>query len=264
MNGSNKKVPGANKLTAITRNVSDEIRRCALTFFDRKPIDSSLATAQHQHYKQSLTELGVQVIALPALPDFPDGVFVEDTAVVADEIAVITTMGVSSRKGEQETVAARLADFRTIVRLEPPAALEGGDVMRIGRTLYAGLSTRTNKEAVYSLQRILAPYDYKIVPVAMDNCLHLKTGCTFVGRNSILINTDCISAKEFHDFELIELPKEEPWAGNSLLIKDTLLYSSAFPRTQQLLEKKGIQVKTIDIGELQKAEAGLTCMSIIF
>lgn len=211
-----------------------------------------------------MNALGVRVISLPAEPDFPDAVFVEDPAVVVDEVTVITTMGCDTRRREVESLAGVLSSFRPLKYLKDPAKLEGGDVMRVGRTLYVGLSTRTNHEGIAQLATLLTPYDYDVRAVVAKSCLHLKTGCTFLGRDTILINPEWVDKSAFEDFDLIEVPASEPWGANALTIGDVTLLPSSFSNTRALLEQRGFNVQSIDISELLKAEAGLTCMSIIF
>src|SRR6185312_9672399 len=139
-------------LIAITREVSASLAQCELTWLDRQPMDIEKARAEHHAYEQCLRDLGVRVISLPALDEHPDAVFVEDPAIVLDEVAVITTMGAESRRGERETLAAAISAFRPLIRMRDPAKLEGGDVMRVGRRLFAGLSARTDAAGVEQLR----------------------------------------------------------------------------------------------------------------
>lgn len=251
-------------LKAITRQVSPRINECELSFHQRHPIDVAKASAQHRAYQQCLHELGARVISLPAEPDLPDCVFVEDPAVVVDEIAVISIMGAASRRPEADSLAAALADYRDLAFLRKPATLDGGDVMRAGRTLFVGVSGRTNREAVTQLSEILRPFDYQVNPVEVTGCLHFKSACSYIGRNTVLLNRDWINAEELRQFEWIDVPAEEPNAANALLVNDTVVLPLSFPRTRALLERRGLRTQTIDVSELQKAESGVTCMSLIF
>jgi dimethylargininase len=221
------------------------------------------AAGQHRLYEQKLVQLGVRVHSLPAQTDLPDSVFVEDPAVVFDECAVMT-LGIESRRKESESLARFLADFRTLEFLREPAMLEGGDVMRVGRTLYAGDSVRTNEAGRAQLRQIISPFDYEVRAVKVHGCLHLKTGCSYLGRGVMLANSAWVDAAQFADFELLEVPQAEPWAANALVINETVLLPEGFPQTRALIERRGFHVETIDVSELMKAEAGLTCMSIIF
>lgn len=251
-------------LNAITRAVGQCLGDCELSFLSRQEIDVAKAAEQHAAYERRLAEMGVRVHALPAEADLPDCVFVEDPAVVVDELAVMTTMGIASRRGEVKSLARVLSGFRGLEFLRAPASLEGGDVMRVGRTLYAGLSRRTNEEGQRQLAEILSPYDYDVRPVRVTGCLHLKTGCSYLGRGVVLINSEWVDASQLKDFELLEVPSAEPWAANALVIGETVLLPEGFPQTQALIEGRGFRVETLDVSELMKAEAGLTCMSIIF
>ena len=251
-------------LIAITRPVSPSINSCELTFHDKEPIDVSRAAAQHTAYEACLRELGVHVISLAAEPDLPDSVFVEDAAVVVDEMAVIPVMGAASRRPETAGVAAALAAYRPLKFLEPPATLDGGDVMRIGRSLFVGASSRTNAAGIAQLRAALAPLRYEVKAVGISRCLHVKSGCSYVGRNSILVNREWVDVTQFAGFELIDVPAEEPGASNALLIEDTVIVPSAFPQTIAMLEARGFGVRPMDVSEFQKAEGGVTCKSLIF
>jgi dimethylargininase len=251
-------------LIAITRPVSPSINRCELTFHDKEQIDVSKAAAQHAAYEACLRQLGVRVVSLSVEPDLPDSVFVEDAAVVVDEAAVIPVMGAASRRPETAGIAAALATYRPLKFLESPATLDGGDVMRIGRSLFVGASSRTNADAIAQLRAALGPFRYEVNAVEVKHCLHLKSGCSYVGRNSILVNREWVDVTQFAGFELIDVPAEEPGASNALLIEDTVIVPSAFPRTIAMLEVRGFGVRPIDVSELQKAEGGVTCKSIIF
>jgi dimethylargininase len=251
-------------LTALTRAVSPTIGDCQLTYITRQPIDFDKAEQQHRMYELYLSDLGLTVVSLAAEAAHPDAVFVEDAAVVVDEVAAITNMGSDKRRSETESLVSTLSQYRKLSFLKEPAVLDGGDVLRIGRTFYAGISSRTNEEGVAQLRQILSPYGYEVKGVKVKGCLHLKTGCTFIGNNTILANPSWVDANQFPGFEILEVPASEPWAANSLLIRDTILFPLGFPQTTEMLREKGFNLKLVDISELMKAEAGLTCMSLIF
>jgi dimethylargininase len=251
-------------LTAITREVSASINECELSFHARQPIDVAKAIAQHKAYQDCLTELGVRVVSLPAEPDLPDAVFVEDVAVVVDEIAVIPVMGAPSRRPEARSLADALSRYRPIKFLVEPATLDGGDVLRIGRRVFAGLSQRTNGEAFSQLRDVLRAFDYQVQPVEVRSCLHLKSACSYIGNDTVLINRSWTDAERFCGFQLLEVPDEEPGAANALLIEDVVVIPASFPKTRAFLEERGFRVQTIDLSELQKAEAGVTCGSLVF
>lgn len=251
-------------LTAITRQVSSSINDCELSFHERQPIDVAKAIAQHEAYEECLRQLGARVVSLAAEPGFPDAVFVEDTAIVVDEVAVIPVMGAASRRPEAESLARALSVYRPLEFMQSPATLDGGDVMRIGRRVFVGASSRTNAEGISQLRAALAPFDYEVTAVDVRQCLHLKSGCSFIGRNSILVNRELVDVTRLAGFELIDVPASEPRSANVLLIEDVIIVPSAFPQTIALLEARGFIVKAIDVSEFQKAEGGVTCKSIIF
>jgi len=251
-------------LTAITRAVSPDLADCELTFLARREIDVAKAIEQHRGYEECLARLGVRVTRLPAEPGLPDSVFVEDTAIVLDELAVITRPGATSRQAETESIADALSEFRPLKFIQPPATIEGGDVMRVGRALFVGLSARTNSEGVSQLREIVGPYGYRVETIETTGCLHLKTGCAYLGDQTILANRNWINVQPLAGFDLINAPEDEPWAANTLTIGDTVLTPSGFPRTRALIEERGFKTQAVDISELRKAEAGLTCLSLIF
>jgi dimethylargininase len=252
------------QLMAITRPVSPSINNCALSFHARHPIDVAKATAQHKAYQDCLTALGVQVVSLAAEPDLPDAVFVEDPAVITDEVAIISIMGAPSRRPEAHSLAVALSRYRPIKQLVGPATLEGGDVIRVGRSVFVGLSQRTNRAGFSQLRDILGAYNYQVQSVDVGRCLHLKSACSYIGNNSILINRSLVDPAQFRGFELIDVAEEEPAGANALLVRDVVIIPASFPKTHALLERRGFCVRTIDLSELQKAEAGVTCTSLIF
>jgi dimethylargininase len=259
-------------LTAITRQVSPSINRCELTFHAKQPIDVEKAISQHEAYEECLGQVGARVVSLPAEPSLPDAVFVEDAAIVVDEVAVIPIMGAASRRHETESLALALSVYRPLKFMQSPATLDGGDVMRIGRRMFVGASSRTNAEGIAQLRAALAPFDYEVTAVDVRQCLHLKSGCSYVGRNSILVNREWVDVTRLGGFELIDVPLSEPSAANALVIEsmnesmnaDVVIVPRAFPQTIALLEARGFIVKAIDVSEFQKAEGGVTCKSIIF
>jgi dimethylargininase len=251
-------------LTAIVREVSSSINDCELSFHARQPIDVARAIAQHKAYQDCLAELGVRIVSLPAEPGLPDAVFVEDPAVVVNEVAIISNLGAPSRRPETISLANVLSRYRPLNYLAEPATLDGGDVLRIGRSVFVGLSRRTNRDGIDQLGDLLGSYDYQVQPVEVRGCLHLKSACSYIGNDTVLVNRSWIEAERFRGFELLEVPEEESAAANALLLNDVVIIPASFPKTRALLEKRGFRVRTIDVSELQKAEAGVTCTSLIF
>ena len=251
-------------LTAIAREISPAIARCALTHIERQPIDYELACAQHRAYVQCLNHLGCEVVTLPAEPDLPDSVFVEDAAIVLDEVAIITRPGHEMRRSETPSIEEALQPYRPIERIDAPATLDGGDVLIVGRTIYVGLSQRTNEAGLADLHRILAPHGYTIRGLPIDACLHLKSACTHVGRKTLLINRQWVDAGAFAGLDLLDINEDEPDAANALPIGDAIVYPAAFTKTRRCLEDKGFKVVPVDLSELAKAEGAVTCCSLIF
>ena len=251
-------------LIALTRGVSPTLGDCELQELDRQPIDIAKAMEQHRRYERCLEELGARVLALPADARFPDGVFVEDPAIVLDEIAVMTRMGAESRRGEAESIAGALAEFRSLTRIHEPGTLEGGDVMRIGETLYVGASLRTNWEGIRQLREVAAPFGYQVIAVPVHGCLHLKSACCYLGDETIIANRAWIDASGLAGFRIIDVPEDEPRSANVLRVGDTLILPEAFPKTRKLLENSGYHVRTLDVSELAKAEGAVTCTCLLF
>jgi len=251
-------------LTAIVRAVSPAIIGCELSFVERTPIDFDLACRQHESYALALSRLGCRVLELPLQPVMPDSVFVEDVAVVVDEVAVMTRPGAASRRRESESVAEVLAQYRPLLLIEAPGTLEGGDVLRVGRTLYVGQSARTNAAGIEQLRQLLAPHGYSVVAVAMKDCLHLKSAVTLVADDTVLINPAWLDADAFASFRVIETAAGEEHAANTLRIGDGLVYPDCFPQTLARLRQAGIKVNTVDVSELQKAEGAVTCCCLVF
>jgi dimethylargininase len=251
-------------LTAITRAVSPAIVHCELTFVTRQPIDLAKAEAQHRAYQQLLEKCGARVISLSAEPALPDSMFVEDPAIVLPELAVILPLGTEARRAEAASIARALSKFRKLAYVELPGTVEGGDILRIGQRIFAGLSSRTNAEGIRQLAAILAPYGYEVLDVNVTGCLHLKSAVTYLGRNTLLANRAWFDTKPFSAFAWIDVAPRESHAANALAIHDSVIFPASFPRTRARIEQAGFHVDPLDISELQKAESGLTCSSLLF
>src|SRR6266436_4845919 len=251
-------------LTAITRAVSPAIVHCELSFIDRKPIDLAVAQEQHHAYETLLQKLGARLISLPAEPELPDSMFVEDPAIVLDELAVILPLGTETRRPEAASLAQALAKFRKLEYVSLPGNLEGGDVLRIGRKIFVGLTRRSNAEGIRQLAVILAPHNYEVISVPVTGCLHLKSAVTHLGRTTLLANRAWFDVAPFARHEWIDVDPAEPHAANALALGGTVIFPASFPRTHARLEAQGFHVTPIDISELQKAESGLTCSSLLF
>ncbi len=249
---------------AITRQVSPAIGDCELTHLARQPIDVARAQAQHRGYEACLAELGCQVCSLPAEPGLPDSVFVEDCAVVLDELAIITRPGADSRKPETDTIARALAPHRALRAIEAPGTVDGGDVLRLGKVIYVGLSSRSNQAAIDQMRAIAAPHGYIVTGAPLTDCLHLKSAVTQVSSRAVLLNPKWIDRALFAGMDIIETDPTEPYAANAIWIGDTVIYPASFPATLERLEARGIPSRVVDVSELQKAEGAVTCCSLIF
>lgn len=208
--------------------------------------------------------MGARVISLPEQPDLPDAVFVEDPLLVFDEIAIVTRPGAPSRRAECDSLAEAVAPFRGVRRISEPATLEGGDVMRIGRDVFVGLSSRTNAAGIDELTRVLTPFGYNVVSVEVRGCLHLKSACCSLGDGRILVNRAWLDTAALRAYELIGVSADEPAAANVLRIGDTVLMPARFPHTQAVVHGLGLAIRAIDISEMMKAEAAITCSSVLF
>jgi dimethylargininase len=248
---------------AITRKVSPAIARCELTHLEREPIDAGRAAAQHDEYEACLAGLGCELRRLPAEPDLPDSVFVEDCAVVLDEVAVITRPGAASRRPETASIAAALKPHRPLIQVREPATLDGGDVLVLGRTVYVGRSSRSDAAGIEQLAQLLAPFDYEVRSLPLRGCLHLKSAVTSVAPDAVLLNPAHVDGAAFGSMRRVEVDPAEPAGANALLVGETVIYPLAFPRTRERLESLGIRVVGVDVAELAKAEGAVTCCSLI-
>ena len=249
---------------ALTHVVSPEITRCELGHLTRQPIDLDRALAQHEAYCDLLRRHGLQVIELAGNRDCPDSTFIEDTAVVLDELAILASMGTASRRAEVASVEAELARYRPLARIGPPATLEGGDVLVVDRDVFVGHSLRTNRPGYESLRDLVAPHRYQVRLVPLGECLHLKSAVTALDRRTLLVNPDWLDCTCLDGYRLVAVAADEPGAANCLRLGETIYLPAAYPQTATILSQAGYTVETLDISELMKAEAGLTCSSLIF
>jgi len=260
---------GDHRPVALTRGVSSGFARCELTHLERRPIDLGRARAEHAAYVERLRELGCVVEEIPPVPDLPDCVFIEDTAVVVEELAVMTRPGARSRREELPAVEAALGSLaadRSLARIEAPGTLDGGDVLRVGRWVFVGRSERTNAAGREQLRRLLAPHGYTVAGVEVHGCLHLKTAVTALGPERLLVHrpwADVDQIGALSGFELLDVDPEEPFAANALLVGDVVVLPAAFPKTRRRLEARGVTVAPVEVSELAKAEGGVTCCSLL-
>ena len=250
-------------LIAFTRDVSPTIADCELTHLERVPIDVERARAEHAAYELALLAEGCDVRRIPSGPDQPDSVFIEDTAVVLEELAVITRPGAASRRAETIAVAEALQAYRPIVGIEPPGTLDGGDVLRVGRRIYVGVGARTNEAGVGQLRALTASHGYTVHAVRFTGALHLKTAVTLVSEDLLLVNPEWVDAAVFEGARTLGIDPREPFSANALLIGEGVLHGEQFPRTRQVLETAGVHVIPVPAAELAKAEGGVTCCNLL-
>ena len=250
-------------MIALTRAVPPSLAECELTHLEREPIDVGRAAQQHMQYEKALASLGCTVVHLPPTPDLPDSIFVEDTAVVLPELAVITRPGAKSRRPETETVAKALQRYRPVEEIQAPGTIDGGDVLVIGKHIFVGHSKRTNRQGILQLREITSPHGYRVHSIALTGCLHLKSAVTRIGADTVLVNPAWIDAALFSEFDVVEVDANEPFGANALRVGNSVIYPAAHSETKKRIEEKGIPVVTIEVSELAKAEAGVTCCSLL-
>ena len=250
--------------TALTKGVSPSIGQCELTHLERQPIDFEVALSQHKRYEQVLEDLGCRIERIGEEPDFPDSVFVEDIAIVLDELAIITRPGAISRRGERESVERALSPHRRLERIQAPAILDGGDVLVVGKDIYVGISSRSDSEAVDQVRAIVTDYGYDVGEVNVRGCLHLKSAVTALTEDTLIINPDWVVADHFPGRTCIQVDPSEPNAANVLRVGYTILFAASFPRTGNRLASAGFEVRPVEASELAKAEGALTCCSLLF
>lgn len=248
---------------ALTRQVSPRFAECELTFSERVPIDLSLAHVQHHAYTQTLRSLGCEVLELPALAEYPDSVFVEDAAFILPEAAVLTRPGASSRRGEVNFIAEALRPYCDLLWVHEPATVDGGDVLVLGRDIYIGLSTRSSVPALSQIHSLVSRFGYRVFLIPIRGCLHLKSAVTRISDDVLLLNPKWVDEEHFKTHRLIQVDPSEPHAGNILRLPEGYIYPSSYPKTKDLLEQIGLNIVTLDLSEIIKAEGAVTCCSLI-
>jgi dimethylargininase len=248
---------------AVMRGVPPTLADCELTFHERRPIDLDLAVAQHAAYGELLRSLGLEVVELPADPALPDCCFVEDVAVVLDEAALLTMPGAASRRGEIAAVETELGRFRPLERTRLPATLEGGDVLSVGRTLFVGRSPRTNEAGIARLASVAEPLGYRVLSVTVTGCLHLKSAVTALDDERLLANPRWVDMSAFVGKGVVAVDPDEPGAANVLRVGWLVIAHPGFPRTLDRIAALGYAVRPLDVSEFVKAEAALTCKSLL-
>ena len=248
---------------AIIRRPSTAMDQGERTHLDRVPIDHEIALAQHTAYGAALETAGLGVHVLPALDGFPDCSFVEDNALILPEIAIALYPGAASRVGEVLSIAAHFPDDRPVASIAAPARIDGGDILVVGKQIFVGLSARTTSGGVAALAAFVAPHGYSVSGVRLGDALHLKTAVTALSDDLLLHNPAWVDAALFPGFNAVAVAPDEPFAANILRLPDRILSQTAHPRTTAIVAAAGFAVETVDMSELAKAEAGLTCSSLI-
>ncbi len=246
---------------AVVRPVPDSYDRCVRTKVEK--IDVALARRQHAEYCEALQELGLDLIWIKGENALADSCFVEDTAVILGEKAVICNLSLKSRAKEVVEVAKVLKELKETHCIKPPAIIDGGDVLRIEDKVLIGLSARTNVQAIEQLRRILEDSNLEIVPVKIRNVLHLKSACTYLGANYVILSKGHFDTDTLRDFRKIVVPRGEEYAADCLAINGTVLMAKGYPKTRKLIEQEGFFVKELEVSEFHKGDGALTCLSII-
>ncbi len=251
-------------MLALTHLPSPDLALGQRTHLERLPIDNARAMRQHEAYRALLRECGCEVRLLEMNRLHPDGVFVEDTAVVLDEVAVLGSMGTPARRAEPAAIEPVLLEYREVRRIELPATLEGGDVLRVDRTLLVGRTGRTNSAGIEALAGHIRPYGYEVRAVPLRGCLHLKSACTALPDGRLLANPAWLDRETLPGFELVAVPRAEPDAANVLLVDGIVVMAAAHPQTADLVLRLGFEVRTAALSEFAKAEGAVTCLSLLF
>jgi dimethylargininase len=251
-------------LVAVTNVPSPLLHLGVRTFADEASLDHAMALRQHEQYRGALRQCGCRVVTLEVNRQFPDSVFVEDTALVLDEIAIMMSPGAASRRDEPRGIEPTLREYRDVVRVEPPATIDGGDIVRAGRRLFVGASQRTNTAGIQALAELSGDYGYEVTAIPVHGCLHLKSACSALPDGRFLVNSNWIDVSPLPSDRLLEVPANEAWAGDVLVIGSRIIVSDAFPETIALLEREGWEAVPVAVSEFAKVEGGVTCLSLVF
>ena len=246
---------------AIVRSVPESYDRCVRS--SNEEIDVALAKKQHAQYCGVLKQLGLKLIKVTVDNTLPDSCFVEDTAVILGDKAIICNMKVKSRAKEVVEVADVLGKLKDTHYIKPPATIDGGDVLKVEDRVFVGLTARTNLEAVNQLRGIVAESDFGIVPVKVHDVLHLKSACTYIGKGCVVFSKGCFDEGILKDYRKVHVPRGEEYAADCLSINDTILVAKGYPKTRRLIEKAGFSTCELDVSEFRKGDGALTCLSIL-
>jgi dimethylargininase len=247
---------------ALVRPVPDSYDRCVRS--NREEINVALAKKQHTEYCRTLRQLGLELVTVDADNTLPDSCFVEDTAAIFGEKAVICNMKMASRAKETIEVAKALGKLKDTYYMKPPATIDGGDILKTDDTIFVGLTSRTNLHAVKQLEGILAKSDFKVVPVRVHNVLHLKSACTYLGEDCVVVAEGFFDMDLLRSHKRIVVPRGEEYAADCLAVNGTVMVAKGHPKTERLIERAGFSTREVDVSEFRKGDGALTCLSILF
>lgn len=248
---------------AVVRGVPGTYDRCIKPDGSRERIDVAKAGEQHGRYCSALREMGLTLVEVAPDDRFPDCCFVEDTAIVAGDTAIIARMAVPARDPETADIKKILSGYKKTRDILPPGFIDGGDVLKIGKKIYVGLSGRTNRHAVEQVRALVSEEGYRVVPVEIKGTLHLKTVCTYIGNGCVVMAPGFFDQEIFSEYRRIVVPEEETCSANCLAVNGRVLVPEGYPRTRAIIEKEGFATLAVDISEFRKGNGGLTCLSII-
>ena len=257
-------VGSAGRLIATTHTPTAALERGERTHVRRDPIDFPLALRQHAAYCAVLRDCGADVTTVNVNPGFPDAVFIEDTAVILDEAAILTRSGAASRRGEAEAIEPVLRQYREVRRIVAPATLDGGDVVVTDQAILVGASSRTNEDGARALEELTREFGYRVIRVPVRDCLHLKSACCTLPDSRLLVNPAWLDPAPLDDFTVLHIPEHEPFAADFATVGETIVVSAANPETADLIRSLGFRVRAAVLSEFEKAEGGVTCLSLIF
>ena len=250
-------------LHALVRSPVPSLQEGERTHIAREPIDFELAQDQHRRYVEALRQGGAEIVQVPAAPELPDSVFIEDTALVLGSLAVIARSGAESRRAETPPVAAVLRRYCQLEYTQAPATFDAGDALTIDRRVYVGRAARTNQAGIEFLTILLSRHGYEVVSVPLSGCLHLKSAINYLGNDTVLLNPQWIPRDLFAQYAQVDVDPQEPMGVSALLVGEQLLLSSNYPRTVERVEARKFTPRVLDLGEFHRAEGGLTCLSIL-
>ena len=248
---------------ALVRKPGENFHR-GITSSNLGTPDYKKALRQHDGYCQALRKCGLQLIVLGADVRYPDGPFVEDTAIITEECAIMANLGAASRQGEEEKIREILSEFRTIESIKPPGTVEGGDILSVDNHSYIGLSQRTNQAGARQLSAMLSKYGFTSSTIPLKSVLHLKSGVNYIGHNNMVAIDEFAQRDEFKRFNIIRVDEEESYAANCLLVNDFLLLPKGFPKISEKIQASGYKILAIEMSEFQKMDGGLTCLSLLW